>query len=215
MQLTLFNSLPVETETGRRAMDFYETPKWMPDTVFEYVTDVEGTIFECCVGDGAIGSVIKERFPHANLVTNDFDPNRKADFHFDAREEANWGNCLPIEWVITNPPYGADCAPIVKNAYKYASVGIIMFVRSTFLDLWEDREDWLYEHPPSLVVGLPRYAFRRNDQGKWSYDSAPVWGVCWRKDDVRYYPGLVMRSRRSIPGFYKNSDEGKQLQMLK
>lgn len=207
-QLTLFDTPVVELTTGRRAMDFYETPRWMPETVFEYVTDISGIIFECCVGDWAIASVIKERFPHANLVTNDLDPNRTADFHFDARDKASWENCAPMQWVVTNPPYGADCAPIVINAFNHASVGVIVFVRSTFLDMWEDREDWLCEHPPSLVVGMPRYAFRRNDKGKWAYDSAPVWGVCWRKDDVRYYPGFVMRSRRSIPGFYKNPDKG-------
>lgn len=212
-QLSLFEeeiTVPVPTlSLSRHALDFYETPDWMPRTMFEYIDDIRGTVLECCVGDWAIASVIKQRFSNIELFTNDIDPNRKADFHLDATQPKSWKKFPEVDWIVTNPPYGEHCAPIIKNALAYAQVGIVMFSRMTFLEPWDDRADWLDQNPPTFTLALPRYAFRKNKHDKWAYDSAAVWGICWRKDDKSYRRSFVVRSAKSINGFYRNPSEAK------
>lgn len=208
-QLNLFELIPSQ-QKGRRELDFYETPDWMLRTVLEYVKNFKGIVLEPCVGDWAIASVLQQM--SIQLVTNDIDPSRKADFHLDAASSESWRKFPTVDWIVTNPPYN-QCFKIIQHARAYARVGIIMFPRMTFFEPWEDRGQWLEEYPPSLTISLPRYQFRRNDKGKWAYDNAAVWGVVWQKDGTTYQPSFRVRSPKSIKGFYKNPDEGKKLKL--
>jgi hypothetical protein len=207
-QLSLFSLKPIPQ--GRRELDFYETPDWMPRTVLEYVGNFGGTVLEPCVGDWAIANVLAEY--GVQLVTNDIDPLRQADFHLDASKSESWEKFPVVDWIVTNPPYnqGFD---IIRHARDYAKVGIIMFPRMSFFEPWKRRGGWLERYPATLVVSLPRYQFKRNDKGKWAYDNAAVWGGVWQKDGTVYQPSFRVRSPKSIKGFYKNPDDGRKLKL--
>lgn len=167
-----------DTCSDRHYLDFYETPAWMVLATLKYAP-ISGTVGECCVGHGAIARYLPYLKSVTLAWTNDIDPDKPADFHFDA--------CLPwqetpvTDWIVTNPPYADKASPIVINAYDRAKKGIVMLLRQTWDEVCGDRAEWLKEHPPTQKISLPRYCWRRGKNGNWSTDSVPVWIFIWQK----------------------------------
>lgn len=163
----------------RRAHDFYETPPHYLEALLEYVTiPTLTTVFEPCVGEGAISQYLLDHFETVKLFTNDIDRKRKADMHFDATNESKWGDW---EWSITNPPFN-QMEPIVRNMLQHSDNTLVL-ARLSFLEPTAIRRK-LYEDfgDPDMLIVLPRYSFRLNDKGKRATDSVTCCWLGWGPD---------------------------------
>lgn len=143
----------------RRQNDFYPTPEFATDMLMRYV-DIEGSILECCAGDGAISTKLDMRSCSSEIWTNDIDPERSCHYGFDAA--VSWPSDLRRhDWVVTNPPF-SHAAQIVPLAYSHAKRGIAMLLRLSYLEPVENRGAWLSRHPLTALIMLPRISFTRN-----------------------------------------------------
>lgn len=159
-------------KTPRQKFDLYETPESMVNDLLDYYGDWFGclynesvTIFEPCVGKGAIFNPLKKFYeggstPH--FITNDIQQGL-GDFWLDAADDQAWIGAwqdFRIDLVITNPPYN-QAFEILRNAHRHARVGVIMLLRLSFLEPTKKRGRWLQANPPSFirVYGSPRPKF--------------------------------------------------------
>lgn len=170
----------------RQDHDFYETPdgntRALLDSIGFLLTP--GTrIFEPCVGDGAIPSVVNRYLPDLAWTTNDIDPSRSADTHEDAFAAATWqpGPKAPAcDWVITNPPFRGALV-MLEHALRYASVGIAFHVRISFWEPTIERGTfWDRTQKPTRQIILPR---RRFDPRKRGTDSATTMWLIWVNEE--------------------------------
>ncbi|ALF56573.1 hypothetical protein ACX27_27355 [Nostoc piscinale CENA21] len=198
--------------TERHRLDFYESPSWFTTELLRHVP-ISGVIGEPCVGGGAFGSAVAggiasllRSWPHSTHIwTNDIDPNKQSDYHLDATLAESWALFPNTDWIITNPPYAENAAPIIKNAYQKARVGVVAFLLTSFLEPCSDRADFLKDHPPSLVLTFPRYCFRKDKSGKrWATDNMTISCMVWDKRATTQQ--LIVRPQSEIIGFYKNPD---------
>lgn len=178
---------------ARRQNDFYPTPEWATRELLSRVT-IRGTVFEPCVGDGAISRVLVD--DRTFVYTGDIDDKWKPMICGDAQERQTWREAENIisdgveggiDWVVTNPPFNA-AAVIVPTAFEYARKGIAMLLRLSFLEPVEDRGGWLNRHPPTVLIVLPRISFTNN--GKT--DSVTCAWMVWRKAALNDYPQRII-----------------------
>lgn len=146
---------------ARRPNDFYPTPEWATVELLNHV-EIRGSVLECCAGGNDITRALHSPNGARLLWTNDYDVNLHHTSHFDATDKRGWmmfrGEYGDMEWVVTNPPFST--APwIVPLAYDFASVGICMLLRLSFLEPVENRGAWLNQHPPTTLIVLPRISF--------------------------------------------------------
>ena len=194
----------IETVT-RHPLNFYESPSWFITELLRHVK-LSGVIGEPCVGHGAIASLLNV-WPHTEHIwTNDIDPNKQAHFHYDATLAGSWEKFPKCDWICTNPPYAEFAAPIIKNAYQKARVGVAAFLLTSFLEPCDDRADFLQQHPPSLVLILPRFCFRKDKKGKrWATDNITISCFVWDKRTTEQR--IIIRPANQIVGFYKTPDK--------
>jgi hypothetical protein len=136
---------------GRHPLNFYESPSWFTTELLRHVR-LSGVIGEPCVGHGAIASLLRAWPDTKGIWTNDIDVHKEADYHYDATLAETWTKFPECDWICTNPPYSEFAAPIIKNAYQKARVGVAAFLLTSFLEPCDDRADFLQQHPPSLVL---------------------------------------------------------------
>ncbi len=142
--------------SGRRQFDFYETPPWQTRALLRR-SQISGVVLECCVGDRSLAKVLT----NCDVVTNDIDPQRPAEFHLDASLPESWEAFPKVDWVVTNPPF--NCAlPILQLAHRHARFGVVMLLRLSFLEPTKQRAPWLCEHPPARQIILPRWSYKQN-----------------------------------------------------
>jgi hypothetical protein len=196
-------SASIET-VGRHPLNFYESPSWFTTELLRHVR-LSGVIGEPCVGHGAIASLLNV-WPHTEHIwTNDIDPNKQAHFHYDATLSESWEKFSDCDWICTNPPYAEFAAPIIKNAYQKARIGVAAFLLTSFLEPCDDRADFLQQHPPSLVLILPRFCFRKDKKGKrWATDNITISCFVWDKRATTQR--IIVRPKSQIIGFYKNPE---------
>ncbi|MCC5664870.1 hypothetical protein LC653_13310 [Nostoc sp. CHAB 5784] len=190
---------------GRHPLNFYESPSWFTTELLRHVP-LSGVIGEPCVGMGAIASLLNV-WPHTEHIwTNDIDQNLQAHFHYDATLTESWDSFPECDWICTNPPYSDFAAPIIKNAYQKARVGIAAFLLTSFLEPCDDRADFLQQHPPSLVIIMPRFCFRKDKRGtRWATDNVTISCFVWDKRATGQQ--IIIRPKSQIVGFYKNPEQ--------
>lgn len=167
----------------RRTHDFYETPPHYLEALFAYIDiPAKSNVLEPCVGEGAISEALKMQFPGIFLNTNDLDRKRtKADSYFDATNGDEWSRTLEdMDWTITNPPFN-QIEPIVRNMLHHSDNSVFL-ARLSFLEPTAERVKIFKKYgDPDMLIVLPRYSFRLNDQGKRATDSVTCawmgWGV--------------------------------------
>jgi hypothetical protein len=167
----------------RRANDFYPTPEWATLELLKHVS-IRGTVFECCVGDGAIARPLAT--DRSFVYTGDIDPQWNPQVLGDANDREFWESAsrlieadmdIPgIDWIVTNPPFN-EASTIVPIAYNRAEKGIAMLLRLSFLEPVEARGAWLTEHPPTCLIILPRISFT----GDGKTDSVTCAWMVWDK----------------------------------
>lgn len=180
----------------RRKNDFYPTPAWATEELLKRVL-IQGRVFECCVGDGAMSSVL-EKEPGVSVFVNDIDIRTvTADLHGDAASYPFWSKIdLTIgrpDWVVTNPPF-SHAMEILSNAYVYAKRGVAMLLRLSFLEPTEDRGEFLNKYPPDNLIVLPRISFT----GDGKTDSVTCAWMIWEKSEVRERSIVVTENPRFI-----------------
>lgn len=167
--------------------DQYFTPPGLIYPIFrEMRFNADDIYFEPCAGDGAIAKELACEMYEENILTADIDPELKGLNYrcFDATDSQQWREAfrkLPLDWVITNPPYKQpDCDKIIRNAWKYAGEGIAMLLRLTYLEPCQNRAQFLKDaYLSNLIVFNPRPQFI---PGKKATDSSTVAWFVWRKD---------------------------------
>lgn len=185
--MNLFERVSTADTGTRNDFDFYPTPAWMTRSLlFHHPSIARATkVVEPCSGDGAIVKVLHEAGVSA-VLTNDLDPRQPAMSHEDATDPAYWRDMRYVEWVITNPPF-VVAFPILQHAVQTAKVGVALLLRKTFLEPTRERGPWLMEHPPSRLIGMPRYSFR----GKGSDSVSCDWYI-WLKHPGTWYEPFVI-----------------------
>ncbi|MCC5640817.1 hypothetical protein LC593_34335 [Nostoc sp. CHAB 5844] len=189
----------------RHPLNFYESPSWFTTELLRLVK-ISGTIGEPCVGMRAIASLLQVWPYTKQMWTNDIDPHKAADYHLDATLSESWAKFPECDWICTNPPYAEFAAPIIKNAYHKARVGVAAFLLTSFLEPCDDRADFLMKYLPSLVLVLPRYSFRKDKHGKrWAVDNITISCFVWDKRTTGQR--IIVRPKSQIVGFYKNPEQ--------
>lgn len=170
-----------EPTSGRHEFDRYDSPHWFVTHLPKHL-NLTGRVGEPCKGGGNISSLLPYFGKVSSVWTNDIDSRVEADFNLDAADDRAWEHFPPSDWIVTNPPF--NCAlPILQNAYNHAKVGVVFFLRLTFIEPTEQRAWWLFEHPRYLDLIYPRFKFRKDKEGKdWQTDSVPIAAFVWRKD---------------------------------
>lgn len=194
-------------ESARHEFDFYETPAWLTLLGLKYIP-FSGTIGEPCAGHGAIASIME--LAGFSIWRNDIDLAKPADYHSDATNAKHWETLPDADWIISNPPYGKLAAPIVQNAYNHARKGIAMVLRLNWLEVCDDRVDFLRQRPPTTIINVPRFCYARSAKGKWATDQCPTNLYCWDKSNTSGLTKIISLSRSEIPLFYSNPDEAPQ-----
>jgi hypothetical protein len=159
----------------------------------------------CLLVTGA-STLINREVPRIIPGIDSTDPQKAADYHLDATLSESWAKFPDCDWICTNTPYAEFAAPIIRNAYQKARVGVAAFLLTSFLEPCDDRADFLQQHPPSLVLILPRFCFRKDKKGKrWATDNITISCFVWdkRTTDQR----IIVRPANKIAGFYKNPDK--------
>lgn len=148
--------------TRRRSLDWYPTPMWATRILLDRLPQLTGRVFECCSGKGDISNALAER-PTITVIENDLDVRCASDFHVDATDPRAWATINaqagPFDWIVSNPPF--SLAPkIVPIAQRWATNGIAMLLRLSYLEPCLDRVDWLTNWDAhGRVIVLPRISF--------------------------------------------------------
>jgi hypothetical protein len=171
----------VQHVSERREEDFYPTPAFQTRFLVSRLPQLRGLhVCEPCVGDGAI---VRELEGVDVITTNDIvaRPPMVPDFLLDATRPDSWQQFTrlngPIDVGLTNPGFNV-AFDVAKAGYDEVRVALIMLLRITWCEPTEDRCDWLWEHPPTLALVMPRYSYRKNGSG----DSATTAWFVWAKD---------------------------------
>lgn len=193
--------------------EYYETPDAFIDYLGWWLAEERGFPGrgQVCAspahGAGRVQSRLLHTVPHHHhprWVTNDLDPEWPADVHGDLRHQGAWDALLVeaqggepggLDYVIDNPPFSAafDCA---RLGLEYARTLLALHVRISFNEVTKDdpRGQWLQAHPPTQILFLPRFAFRRSPTSRlWTTDNvATCWMLWWTNGEhdpaIHYCP---------------------------
>lgn len=196
--------------------EFYETPetytRWLFRSLAHKARPIVGSVFEPCVGSGAIvrGAELRPmEFGVKNRwLTNDLDERWSADMHFDAQITEPWQRARMffsnigyggIDWTVTNPPF-TPALDIIGAALEYSRVGVAMHLRASIHEVLKTgiRRTWMAKHTPTGILWLPRFAYQRSKTtGKWTTDSVCACWVVWLHEPevqqfIRYAPESVI-----------------------
>jgi hypothetical protein len=195
--------------------EFYETPETYTRWLFDELGTVGGTLFEPCVGSGAI---LRAAPQGRRWVTNDLDKRWPATYYRNAKDVDTWRMVSDghdgIDWTITNPPF-TPAIEIIEHALTFSTVGVAMHLRASIHEPVKGgtrRKDgsrtgdqkaarWrrvFAEKPPTGILWLPRFGYQRSAKdGKWKTDSVCACWCVWLKDPratqvIRYAPEWVL-----------------------
>lgn len=173
--------------------DFYPTPPWMVDVLFDRPEVAEAVavaalrhddyicLCEPCVGAGHLLRAVQRNIPAPQRwTTNDIDPRHEAGSHEDALAMP-WEQ-LGFDMVITNPPFAVDGDPfasrLLARVLDAKSTPIVaLLARLTLLEPTHDRAQLLKRTPPDSMIVLPRWSFRGNGKSDTVTCAWFLWGV--------------------------------------
>ena len=165
--------------------DYYPTPEGITRSLIDRVV-IQGTVFECCAGHGAISDVLASREPDRRPVLQSdlIWPSLSGELR-DATERRFWDYWTtaagPIDWTVTNPPF-CEAEQILPLAWEYSQRGCAFLLRLSYLEPTGGRADWLNgtaDHLRHLIPVNPRPRFRRDTR---TTDSVTAAWFVWEKD---------------------------------
>ena len=157
----------------RRPGDKYYTPEWAVDQLLAEIK-LEGVVLEPFSGTGQISRAIAV-LGH-EVITNDINLQDPTHHHLDLYYPNNWNELPNPSWVITNPPF-ILVDRVIPLAYQKASIGLATLLRLSFLEPTYGRQDFLVQHPPTMIIVLPRISFT----GDGKTDSVTTAWFVWLK----------------------------------
>jgi hypothetical protein len=148
------------------------------------------------------------RHAGVRIITNDLNAY-EADYHDDATREEGWLGFDyaaqryfrdRIAWTVTNPPF-KHADEVLHLAYKYSAEGVAMLLRLSYLEpLRSDKRQahtqFLVEHPPNVLINLPRMSFT-NDGGT---DSVIASWMVWYKSQLAPARIIVVPEEKATVG---------------
>jgi 16S rRNA A1518/A1519 N6-dimethyltransferase RsmA/KsgA/DIM1 with predicted DNA glycosylase/AP lyase activity len=154
--------------------DFYPTPDKLIRAYLNHqsrpLIEKDSRILEPCKGDGAILSP---------LIEMGFSKARGTDIadgdEFDATKGTYWKAQPQPDWVVSNPPFNV-ATEIVDYALRNVKCGVIMLLRSSFLEPCKKRRHLLNTQITHITFCNPRPKFRTDTKGT---DSSTVAFICW------------------------------------
>jgi hypothetical protein len=145
----------VTKEDGTVSLDDFPTPPWSTRSVIEqiirprYPNLHRHTVWEPCVNRGYMAEPLQEYFAH--VYGTDI-----ADYGYVRQARLlDFANApLPPfkpDWVFINPPF-VLAAEFIKRALPLARKGVVVIVRSAFLEGQRRYEGLFKDNPPTIVV---------------------------------------------------------------
>lgn len=198
----------ITSSKTRQAYDRYLTPHWMAQELVKRCP-LEGAILEPCAADRDVAIAAYMARQGHQVITADIDPATNVDYHIDATKEFCWQLLPKVDWVITNPPFSL-IDEILPFAYSHAAIDVAFLMRSSYFEatMTGSRAIWLRDHPPTMRISLPRYAFTRSPKtGVWQVDSAACDWFLWRKDGWKPEHPMVCVPHTDIEGFHRRPIE--------
>ena len=196
---------------ARAENDFYETPFNNTRALIRQIGPAltpGTTIFEPCVGDGAIPMLINRYHTGLRWRTNDINPDRRgrdeSTVHTigDARDAATWP---VVDVIVANPPF-SDALVMLRHALNHATKIVAFHLRISF---WEptgrpgrpspdDRGPFWDQlaaegRMPSQQIMLPRRKFDPNKRGS---DTVTTMWLVWCQHDLPLRPFVVWSKGR-------------------
>lgn len=164
---------------SRRKLDFYETPPHYIEALQRVIGEPGGRIIEPCAGKGMIVSLLDV---DGDWRTNDLNPRRSTDTHFNAAKLWPGQLTRPTkwDWGITNPPFRQPTMLRIIRNMLFCCKNVAVLARLSFLEPTLTRRAFWIRHQRNLnVIVLPRYSFRKNDAGKRATDSVTCCWLVW------------------------------------
>lgn len=155
----------------RRIRSFVPTLGWAAQVLLDEEM-IQGEVLDCCSGDDFISSVISSAPLVTKVTTNDINPERNSNLHFNAAKKSSWEQLPRPHWVVTKPPF-IDAGRIIPAAVDHAIYGVAALLRLSFLEPTYDRQDFLSRTPPSKLIILPRMETSDSITSAW---------MIWRKN---------------------------------
>ncbi len=199
--------------------EFYETPQTFTRYLFKTVP-IRGTIFEPCVGSGAIVKAGADVGGDDQWwMSNDLDRRWPAEWNLDATSNEPWLRATAfareafsvsgIDWTVTNPPF-TPAIGIIERALQHSNIGVAMHLRASIHEVLKTgpRRTFLSTHTPTGILWLPRFAYQRSKKtGKWTTDSVCACWVIWMREPqgqfIRYAPEWVLDALESETPAYR------------
>jgi ParB/RepB/Spo0J family partition protein len=161
------------------SLDFFATPPWATRALIEHVfTKLERrghckwqNAWEPACGEGHIAGPLREYFK--NVVASDIHDYGHNDFTVDfLKAEAR-----PVDWIITNPPFGDVGEAFVLNALRLAGTGVAMFMRVQWLDSIGRYERIFRDRPPTMIAFFAERV--PLCQGTWDPNGSTATAYIW------------------------------------
>ncbi|MFM6728271.1 MAG: hypothetical protein ACKPJF_28250 [Dolichospermum sp.] len=188
----------------RHDFDRYDSPHWFLTHLPNYV-ELKGIVGEPCKGSGNLSNLLPYFDQVSHCWTNDLDPNVDADFNLDAADPKSCDNFPETDWILTKPRFNA-AFPIIQISLHHARLGVVFFLRLSFVEPTLERGQWLFENQCYRSLIYPIGKFRRGIDGKsWQTDAMPMRAAVWRKDTSETR-GSITIPQSHILGFHDNPE---------
>jgi hypothetical protein len=180
---TGFTAVMAQRREPPDALDHFPTPPWATRALFRHVLpslDIERTktAWEPACAEGMMAEVIAEIPEIRQVVASDiFDYGYGQAPHDFLHDDP----LVRAEWIVTNPPFNL-AGEFALRALNFATVGVAMLVRTTWIEGIGRYESIFRDRPPTLyapfVERVPMV------KGRWdptaSTATAYAW-ACWRQ----------------------------------
>ena len=151
-QLNLIMGAGINRKEDREENDFYATdPKALEVLLDKLKEDgiwLNGNIWECACGDGALSRVLEQRgysVFNTDLVDRDYENLHLAKSFFEFENECDGD-------ILTNPPYKLSCE-FINHGLNLVKDGryVIMFLPIQFLESQKRYDNLFKNNPPKYI----------------------------------------------------------------
>lgn len=179
------------------SLDYFPTPPWATRALMERVfpsfwNEPTGfrrySAWEPACGEGHIAEVLREYFREVT-ATDIFEYG----YNDDTGDFLTVGkDASPVDWIITNPPFGDNALAFVQQGIKLARVGVAMFFRSQWVVEGIERYETIFRSRPPTLCAF--FVERVNlCKGRWEPDGTTATAYCWL---------VWMKGRKPLPPFW-------------
>ena len=163
---------------NREEHDFYPTPPNATESILK-LEKLNGSIYECACGDGAISKVLKEFYPNQPVFSSDLIDRGYGNVGIDFLTFDYMGK--KFDNIITNPPY-RFATEFVKRALSMSNEKVLMLLKIQFLE--GNKRQELFRNSPLKKVYVFSKRLNINKNGIGTKNSTMIcfaWFV-WDKN---------------------------------